>query len=249
MAAIAAVVGAGVSAIGGAVAANQADSAGKRARGDADRARAALQAVKNARVPITNPYSGSSNLSDLAEDLSSMISNPFSNLGVATQAAEIQMEQSNLALSNALDSLATTGASAGGATALAQAALASKKGISASIEQQESRNQTLQAQGQARADERKMSEQQRLQGIEISEGQRMQSQQAAGKQFTMQMNEQRSMADMDYEAGRESQAMANEAAANRAKSAAWGSAISGIAGAATSLVGVGKEGLDFKIED
>ena len=45
-----------------------------------------------------------------------------------------------------------TGASAGGATALANAALKSKQGISASIEQQEVNNQKLKAQGQLQVD-------------------------------------------------------------------------------------------------
>jgi hypothetical protein len=48
-----------------------------------------------------------------------------------------------------LDTLASSGASAGGATALAQAALRSKKGISASLQQQEAANQKLAAQGAA----------------------------------------------------------------------------------------------------
>ena len=229
MAAIAAM--AAVSVIGGAVTANQAKKAAGRAADDASMARAGIAAVKAARIPITNPYADSKNLSELAKDLSSMISNPFANLGVATQAAEIQIEQSNIALSNALDTLATTGASAGGATALAQAALAAKKGVASTIEQQEAQNQKLEAQGRAQLEQTQMSEAQRVQGVQISEGQRMQTQEAAGKQFMMQMKEQRSMADLDYQAGKESQAMANAAAANAAKGQAWGSAISGVAGA------------------
>ena len=73
----------------------------------------------------------------MAKDLSGMVSNPYANLGVATQAAEIQIEEADIALANTLDTLRATGASAGGATALAQAALQSKKGVSANIEQQE----------------------------------------------------------------------------------------------------------------
>tara|TARA_R110000824_G_scaffold123297_1_gene281033 strand:+ start:457 stop:1209 length:753 start_codon:yes stop_codon:yes gene_type:complete len=233
MAAIAAM--AAVSVIGGAVTANQAKKAAGRAADDAGKARAGINAVKAARVPITNPYASSQNLSDMAKDLSGMISNPFANLGVATQAAEIQIEQSNIALSNALDTLATTGASAGGATALAQAALAAKKGVSSTIEQQEAQNQRLEAQGRAQLEQTQMSEAQRVQGVQISEGQRMQTQEAAGKQFMMQMKEQRSMADLDYQAGKESQAMANQAAANAAKAQAWGSAISGAVGSVTTL--------------
>ena len=88
------------------------------------------------RQEISNPYAN--------------ISNPFANLQVATKAAEIKMEQSDIALANTLDSLRETGA--GGATALAQAALQSKKGIASDIERQEVFNQRLQAQGQQRVD-------------------------------------------------------------------------------------------------
>jgi hypothetical protein len=59
----------------------------------------------------------------------------------------MQAEQADIALANTLDTLRQTGA--GGATALAQAALQSKKGISADIERQEATNQRLQAQGQS----------------------------------------------------------------------------------------------------
>ena len=228
-------LGAGASLIGGAITAGKARKAARNAEDAADMARAQMAGIKAARVPIINPYSDSSNLSDLAKDLSGMLTNPYGSLGVATQAAEIQIEQSNIALSNALDTLATTGASAGGATALAQAALASKKGVSASIEQQEVANEKLRAQGESQLEQARMSEAQRLQQVQISEGQRMQGQDAAGKQFVMQMKEQRSNADLDYEAGRESQAMANLASANQAGAAAWGSAISGAVGTISTL--------------
>ena len=80
------------------------------------------------------------------------LSNPYENLAVATQAAEIKMEQTDQALANTLDTLRETGAAAGGATAIANAALKSKQGIAASIEQQEVNNQKLQAQGQLQVD-------------------------------------------------------------------------------------------------
>ena len=57
--------------------------------------------------------------------------------------AEMQIEEADIALANTLDTLRATGAGAGGATALAQAALQSKKGVAASIEQQESQNEKL----------------------------------------------------------------------------------------------------------
>ena len=69
----------------------------------------------------------------MAKDLSGQMSNPFANLSVATQAAEMQIEESDIALANTLDTLRATGASAGGATALAQAALKSKQGVTSSF--------------------------------------------------------------------------------------------------------------------
>ena len=72
------------------------------------------------RQDVINPYSN--------------VSNPFSNLQVATGAAEMQASENDISLANTLDTLRATGASAGGATALAQAALRGKQGISNSIQ-------------------------------------------------------------------------------------------------------------------
>lgn len=76
------------------------------------------------------------------------VTNPFANIGVATQAAEMQIEQTDIALANTLDAIRATGAAAGGATALAQAALQSKKDVSANIEQQEANNEKMRAEGE-----------------------------------------------------------------------------------------------------
>jgi len=97
--------------------------------------------------------------SDEIRDMKSMVSNPYANLSVATQAAEMQAEQTDIALANTLDTMMATGSGAGGATALAQAAAQSKRGISASIESQEVQNNQLRAQGQ-------QSMQQQLMNIE-----------------------------------------------------------------------------------
>ena len=120
-----------------------------------------------------------------------MLSNPMANLGVATQAAEMQIEEADIALANTLDTLRATGASAGGATALAQAALQSKKGVAATIEQQEAQNERLRAQGEQNLIQAQVSEQQRLQGVAISEGQRVQQADAQGKIFEFQAKEDR----------------------------------------------------------
>ena len=251
MAAITAVVGGVASAVGGAVSANQAKKAGERAGRDAQRARQEIAAIKAARVPIVNPYSGQTNLSSLAENLSGMMNNPFANMGVATKAAEIKMEQADMALANTLDTIRSTGAGAGGANAIAQAALASKKGVAADIETQEAKNEQLRAEGEATLQQMKISEEQRLQNLAISEGQRLQAGDAAGKQFVMQMKEARSNADLGYETGNLANAMQAQANASQAEAGAWGSAISGVVGSLGTLAkapttGPGKP--DFKIK-
>ena len=129
--------------------------------------------------------------------MSGQLSNPFDDLGVATKAAEIQIEQADISLANTLDTIRATGASAGGATALAQAALQGKKGVAANIEQQEANNEKMRAQGEQNLMNAKMSEQQRLQSIAISEGQRVQSADAAGQQFMFQAGENRVNMDLD----------------------------------------------------
>ena len=135
-AAIGAVGSVGAAAIG----ANQAKQAAKGNRNEANRLKNEIEMLEEQRrkeVPVIAPYEGAEDLSDMITDLSDQLSNPFENLGVATQAAEIQMEQTDLALANTLDLLAATGASAGGATALARAAAQSKRGVAASLEKQE----------------------------------------------------------------------------------------------------------------
>ena len=238
MAAItAAAIGVGTSLIGGAVGAHQAGQAAKGARNDARRAKAEMDAIKAARQQITNPYATTTNLSGLAKDLSGMITNPYANLGVATQAAEMQAEQADLALANTLDTLRATGASAGGATALAQAALQSKKDIAANIEQQEAANEKLRAQGEAERNQLRMAEQQRLQTLQISEGQRVQAADAAGKQFMMGMIEDRTNADLGQSAGQYAQAQQNVVSAQAAQASAIGGAISGVGSALGGLAG------------
>jgi hypothetical protein len=226
-------VGAGVSAIGGAVGANQAKQAAKGARGAQARAQQKIENLKRQRPTPINPYSSTKDLSEMAQDLSGQFTNAFSNLGVATQAAEIQMEQTDIALANTLDTLRATGASAGGATALAQAALQSKKGIAASIESQEAQNEKLRAQGEQALQQQQIAEQQRLQSIAIAEGRRVQAADAAGKQFEFQTKESRINADLDRASGQERQAAANVASANQARA----SAISGAFGGVTSMIG------------
>jgi hypothetical protein len=138
-----------------------------------------LAALEANRQAVVNPY-------DSIKDLSGTFSNPMANLGVATQAAEIQMQQSDAALANTLDTLRATGSGAGGATALAQAARQSKKSISANIEKQEMANQKSAAQGEAN-----------LQAQLAAEKQRIQQARARGAEFVYSENEEREMGAMD----------------------------------------------------
>jgi len=92
------------------------------------------------RQKVINPYANMKN------QFAGM-TNKMANLGVATRAAEFQAEQADTALANTLDAMRASGAGSGGATALAQAALQSKRGISATLQNQEAANQKLAAQG------------------------------------------------------------------------------------------------------
>ena len=76
------------------------------------------------------------------------IGNPYANLGVAAKASEFQAEQADISLANTLDTIRATGGGSGGATALAQAALTSKQGISADLQRQEASNQKAYARGE-----------------------------------------------------------------------------------------------------
>ena len=237
IAAVTAGVGLAVSGVGAAVAASKAKKDANSARDRKGQAEAQVQSIKDSRQDIVNPYESSKDLSSMAENLSGNLSNPFAQLGVATGAAEIQMEQTDIALANTLDTLRATGASAGGATALAQAALQSKKGIAASIESQEAQNEKAKAQGEANLNQQKMSEAQRVQGIAISEGQRMQATDAAGKQFEFQAEENRTNADLDMASGKVAQASQDIAQANAARASANAGFMSAVGGIASAGIG------------
>jgi len=194
-------------------------SAAKKKEREARRKRQMLEgklaALEANRQEIINPYEG-------VQDLSSMISNPFANLGVATKAAEMQIEESDIALASTLDTLRATGASAGGATALAQAALRSKKGVAASIEQQEAANEQQRAQGEATRQRELMAEKARLQQADV-----------AGKQFVFQAQEQRDIQQLN----RISSQISGAAAAEAQAGADSVSALTGMVGGLTNIAG------------
>ena len=174
-----AVIGIGASILGGVMGASSAKKAAQAAAREKARLQNKLSNLEKNRQDVVNPYEDFTNLSG-------MITNPFANLGVATGAAEIKIEEADVSLANTLDTMRATGASAGGATALAQAALRSKKGVAASIEQQEKSNQDKAAAGEQRAQQQRMSEEQRMQQAG-----------ASGKQFVFGATEQREVKEMD----------------------------------------------------
>jgi hypothetical protein len=150
-----------------------------------------IKTIENNRQPVINPYANAKDLSSLAKDLSGNLSNPFANLSVATGAAKMQAEEADIALANTLDAIRATGAGAGGATALAQAALKSKKGIAAGIEKQEVANEKMKASGQQQLERLQNAEQARVQGVQIGEGRRMQTAEAKGLSYQFEAQERR----------------------------------------------------------
>ncbi len=187
---------------------------GGKARRDAERRQRALlrqiKSLENRRQDIIDPFAG----------VSSMLTNPFANLPVATQAAEFQAQQTDLSLASTLDTLRATGAGAGGATALAQAALQAKQGVSASIAQQEVQNARLRAQGQARLESQ-------LAEAEVK-----------GKQFVFKAQEAREMQKLNRLSALAGAASQQAAAAQSAELAGIGQA----AGSLGSLATIGATG-------
>lgn len=203
----AALVMAGGAIVGGAISANASRQEGKANRRAAGRIRDEIAQLEGNRQEIINPFSGMSNLSD-------MISNPMANLQVATEAAEFQAEEADIALANTLDTLRTTGAGAGGATALAQGALRSKRGIGATIAQQEAANSMARAQGEQSA-----------MTMRINEARRMQAMRAQGQQYMFETQENRDMARLDRLAGLQTGYEQNAANAMSQSNQIWGQTI------------------------
>ena len=184
-------------------------SAGRARREAADKERALnarIAEIESNRQDPINPYENATN--------------PYANLQVATGAAEMQAEQADISLANSLDTLRSTGAGAGGATALAMAALKSKKGVAASIEQQEAKNSQLRAQGDVQ----------------------LQQMQAAGKQFLYGATEKREMQQLNRASSLASSYNQQAAAFKSQQQMGLGQAIGGLAsiGVATNGFGLGK---------
>ena len=217
--AIGAIIGGAAQVIGGIIGGGKARRAARRAKKKLRKMNAKMAQLEANRQEIINPYEGAENLSD-------MMSNPMANLGVATQATEMQIEQTDQALANTLDTLRQTGGGAGSATALAQAALQSKQNVAAGIEQQEKANEDKRAAGE-----------QRLQDAKIAEEKRMQNLDAQGKSFVFNQTEQREMGQLNRLQGQIDNMQGIQAQASADQTRALTGAISGIASVAGSAFG------------
>jgi len=215
--------------------------AAKRARRRANEDRLArikeLKSLESSRQDVINPYETTRDLSSMASDLSGKLSNPFASLGVSTAAAEMQAEQTDVALANTLDTLRATGAGAGGATALAQAALQSKKGVAASIESQEAANEKMRAQGQQSLERLELAEGQRIQNTQISEGGRVQAAEARGAAFAFNATEKREGEKIRYTRALKDQAKSRMLNAEKDKANAVGDIAGGLGGIADTAFG------------
>lgn len=128
-------------------------SSNAKAREEQARARKAerrLKALEASRQPVIDQ-------SDKIRGLKDQVFNPYANLGVAMQASNLQIEQTDEDLANTLDVISKSGTSAGGATALAKMAATSKAQVAANIEKQELGNQQLRIEGEAQVMGQKMS--------------------------------------------------------------------------------------------
>jgi len=200
------VVGAAVGGItkmvGAQVAKNEAKKEMEKQNQKANDAKMALEELEKNRQEVINPYEN--------------MANEFENLGVATQASKFQAEEADIALANTLDTIMQTGGGAGGATALARAALESKRGISADIQKQEKANNDARAEGANQVQQLK----------------------AQGEAYKFETQEQRDVNKMDRLAQQQDNAEMMEAQANNARMQANQQMISAVGSTATSLTGM-----------
>jgi hypothetical protein len=200
---------------GGRAARRQARAAKSRMR----KLNSKLNSLEANRQDIINPYADVTSTAD-------MLSNPFTQLSVSTAAMDMQIEQTDQALANTLDALRQTGGGSGGATALAQAALQSKKDVAADIERQEVQNDKARIQGEANLQKDLIAEEQRMQSVDVQ-----------GKQFVYSETEQREQQQLDRVSNQIAAQQQNLATAQANQSAATSGMFNALGGIATSAFG------------
>ena len=199
--AITAAVGGITSMVGAQVQKNEAKKQMEAEAKKANDAKTALEEIEKNRQEVINPYEN--------------MANEFENLGVATQASKFQAEEADIALANTLDTIMQTGGGSGGATALARAALESKRGISADIQKQEKANNDARAEGANQVQQLK----------------------AQGEAYRFETQEARDVTKMDRLQSQQDNAENREMMARNAKMAANQEMISSVGTMAASLGG------------
>ena len=212
-------VAATVSLVAGAVTKVQADKDSKAAMNKANRAERKLSALENSRQEILNQ-------GEKIRGMKSQVFNPYANVAVAMKGTELQIEQTDEALANTLDTINQSGTGAGGATALARMAAKGKAQIGASIENQEAQNQKLRMQGEATMIGQKMNLEQAALGAEEA---------AYGRQETRDVAQLNRLAAQQQ--NYEQQAMALKQAGNEAMMAGVSSASGTMSSAGGSMMG------------
>ncbi len=211
--AIGAAVGGITSMVGAQVQKNEAKKQMEAEAAKANDAKTALEELEKNRQEVINPYEN--------------MANEFENLGVATQASKFQAEEADIALANTLDTIMQTGGGSGGATALARAALESKRGISADIQKQEKANNDARAEGANQVQQLK----------------------AQGEAYKFETQEARDVTEMDRLQSEQFNAENREMMARNAKMAANQEMIGAVGSMASSLTGpdmlTGKKGKLF----
>ena len=201
--AIGAAVGGITKIVGAQVQKNEAKKQMEAEAKKANDAKTALEEIEKNRQEVINPYEN--------------MANEFENLGVATQASKFQAEEADIALANTLDTIMQTGGGSGGATALARAALESKRGISADIQKQEKANNDARAEGANQVQQLK----------------------AQGEAYKFETQEARDVTKMDRLQSQQDNAENREMMARNAKMAANQEMIGAVGTMATSLTGPG----------
>ena len=197
--AIGAAVGGITSMVGAQVQKNEAKKQMDAEAKKANDAKTALEEIEKNRQEVINPYEN--------------MANEFENLGVATQASKFAAEEADIALANTLDTIMQTGGGAGGATALARAALESKRGISADIQKQEKANNDARAEGANQVQQLK----------------------AQGEAYKFETQEARDVTKMDRLQSQQDNAEFREMQARNVKMAANQEMIGAVGGMAASL--------------
>ena len=125
----------------------------------------------------------------------------------------------------------------GGATALAMAALKSKKDVALSLEQQEAKNAELKAQGEQAAQQQRVAARTRFEESQIREKGRAEELQAQGEIFQFQAQEARTNADINMYQSMYQGFAAQQNQASLARANAWGNVSSSLGNIATAAMG------------